>query len=71
MTLCSPFNFDPIDLKCYISLGRYLLLSLSRSVTFLLNLMLFLQPLLEPNGEKGSESHTHTHTQSTLSIRLF
>ena len=29
---------------------------------FLLNLMLLLQPLLEPNGEKGSENHTHTNT---------
>lgn len=38
----------------------YLLLSPSCSVMFRLNCMLFLQPLLEPNGEKGSENHTHT-----------
>lgn len=37
----------------------HLLLSPSCSVMFLLNWMLLLQPLLEPNGEKGSENHTH------------
>lgn len=48
----------------------HLLLSPSCSVMFLLNWMLLLQPLLEPNGENGSENNNKNHKSCALSLPL-